>query len=71
MASLRVSLEASIKVLEKDDKEALSFFYLVGMLPSGIFEEELKDLWGPGWEVFTEKLLNYSLIQKKETDKAG
>lgn len=57
-----MSLEASIKVLAKEDKKALSFFYLVGMLPSGVFEDELKDIWGEGWEGCADKLFNYSLI---------
>jgi hypothetical protein len=41
VASLRLSLEASIKVLEKEDKESLRFFFLMGMLPGGVTEDEL------------------------------
>ncbi len=41
VASLRLSLEASISVL---DKESLSFFFLIGMLPGGIDENELDNI---------------------------
>ena len=45
VASLRVSLEASIKVLEKEDPQSLQFFFFIGMLPGGIEEEELNECW--------------------------
>jgi len=41
MASLRVSLEASVNVLRKDDHESLIVFYLIGLLPGGVNEEQL------------------------------
>lgn len=41
VASLRLSLEASIKILEKEDKECLRFFFFIGMLPGGVYEEDL------------------------------
>ena len=41
VASLRLSLEASIKVIDKEAKESLRFFFLMGLLPGGAFEEEL------------------------------
>lgn len=44
VASLRLSLEASIKILDKEDKKSLQFFFLIGMLPGGIKEEELSQL---------------------------
>lgn len=37
VASLRLSLEASIKILEKEDKVCLQFFFLIGMLPGGVY----------------------------------
>ena len=39
VASLRLSLEASIKMLEKENKESLQFFFFVGLLPGGIYED--------------------------------
>ena len=66
VASLRLSLEASIKILQKDDSESVQFFFMIGLLPGGIYETELMDMWGTGWERHIRNLVNYSLVQKKE-----
>jgi hypothetical protein len=39
VASLRMSLEASVRIVEKQSKESLSFFFMIGLLPSGINED--------------------------------
>ena len=49
VASLRLSLEASILILEKEDKESLDFFFLIGLLPGGVSSEDLTDIWGETW----------------------
>jgi hypothetical protein len=36
------------------------------MLPGGIFEEELGELWGPDYQKHVDKLMNLSLISKKD-----
>lgn len=36
------------------------------MLPGGVYEEDLAEIWGTGWERYVEKLLNLSLLSKKE-----
>jgi len=46
VASVRVSLEASLKFLERDSPETYRFFFLIGMLPGGILDFELEKLWG-------------------------
>ncbi|CDW71451.1 UNKNOWN [Stylonychia lemnae] len=66
VASLRVSLEASITVLQREDPSAYNFFFLIGMLPGGIEEDELVELWGPDYSKHIEILLNFSLIQRKD-----
>ena len=66
VASLRLSLEASIKILEKEDKEGLSFFFFIGMLPGGVTEEELLELWGDCYKKHLENLQNLSLISCKD-----
>ena len=66
VASLRLSLEASIKILEREDKEGLSFFFFIGMLPGGVSEEELEELWGDCYHKHLDNLLNLSLISKKD-----
>lgn len=66
VASLRLSLELSIKILEKENSQSVSFFFMIGLLPGGVYEYELKDLWGPDWEKHIQNLVNFSLVQKKE-----
>ena len=66
VASLRLSLEVSVKVLQKEEPEALNFFFFIGMLPGGIEEDELAELW-QDYKKPLELLMNFSLIQKKET----
>ncbi len=39
VASLRVSLEASLQVLEREDPDTYSFFYFLGLLPGGVSED--------------------------------
>ena len=68
VASLRLSLEASIKIMQKEDSESLQFFFFIGMLPGGIEEEELEQIWGPNSKKHIEQLVRFSLIQKKEGD---
>ena len=38
VASLRMSLEVSIKLLQKEDHDALKFFFFIGLLPGGVYE---------------------------------
>ncbi len=45
VASLCLSIEVSITVLQKEDTVALSLFYLIGLLPGGIFKDELVRIW--------------------------
>lgn len=66
VASLRLSLEVSIKSLEKENSQSLQFFFLIGLLPGGVYEQEFKDLWGIDWEKHIKLLCNYSLVQKKD-----
>lgn len=41
---------------------------MIGLLPAGIDEDQLDDLWGVDWEKEVTILLDYSLLQKKEID---
>lgn len=50
ISSLKISLEVSLKVLKKDSPESLEFFFLMGLLPGGVSEQELDELYGEGWE---------------------
>jgi hypothetical protein len=72
IASLCLSLEISVTILEKDDHDALAFFYLIGLLPGGIFKYELPSIWrktsesDPGYEAHVQTLMKLSLLQEKE-----
>ena len=41
---------------------------MIGLLPGGVSEEDLNDIWGDNWEQFADKLFNFSLLQKKESN---
>ena len=43
-SSLKLSLEMSIKNLQKTSPKALDLFKIIGLLPGGITEQELSDL---------------------------
>jgi hypothetical protein len=71
VASLCLSIEASIMMLQSDDVNSLSLFYLIGLLPGGIFKEELEHIWRKkgektGCEAFVDNLMKLSLVQIKE-----
>jgi hypothetical protein len=38
-------------ILEKEDKEGLSFFFLIGMMPGGAYSDELEAIYGPEWSL--------------------
>lgn len=45
VASLCLSLEASIAVLqEKNDERTIGLFFMIGLLPGGIFKNELSQI---------------------------
>lgn len=70
VASLRLSLEASLKFLSSEDNQSLRFFFLIGMLPGGVYEQELERIWGSDCNKHVEKLKNLSLISMKEIPNA-
>ncbi len=68
VASLCLSLEISVEILEKDDHDALAFFYLIGLMPGGIFKSELSHIWkknsdsDAGYEAHIDTLMKLSLM---------
>jgi len=66
VASLRVSLEASIQILEKEDAESYNFFFMLGMLPGGATGEELESMYGESWKLRIDTLFNLSLVTTKD-----
>ena len=65
LASLKVSVDTYIQYLYDSDPTALKMFNLIGLLPGGCSEEELTNLWGSDWVIYTEKLIRASLLLKK------
>jgi hypothetical protein len=45
LASLRISIYISIQMLQETDPVCMSLFYLLGMLPGGVTDDELGNLW--------------------------
>ena len=67
--SLRVSLELSIQRVNEIKPKALDFFGLIGLLPGGVSNEELFELWGDDtWEPLKEELIGASLLTYKAED---
>ena len=67
VASLCLSIEASIIMLKNEDQATLSFFYLIGLLPGGIMKDDVKNIWKEcdksiGSDYHIKKLKEVSLI---------
>ena len=68
-ASLRLSLEISIKNIKKDNSTALELFKFIGLLPGGVNQNELTELWGNSdWRDAKETLMKASLLIYRPAD---
>lgn len=68
-ASLRLSLEISIKNIIKRKPEALELFKFLGLLPGGVKQNELTDMWGNmSWKSYKESLIRASLLVFKPAE---
>ena len=66
LASLKVSLDTSIKHMLSIQPRAIKLFCLIGLLPGGCSEDDLTILWGKDdWLECADKLLIASLLIKK------
>ena len=69
-ASLRLSLDISIQNLKRNDIDSLNFFKFIGLLPGGVEEDELMQIWGDKrWEKYAEVLRKASLLVYKPAEK--
>ena len=68
VASLRVSLEASLTVLEREESETYSFFYMMGLLPGGITHKNLCKMNIENLDHKLETLEQYCLITRKDEE---
>jgi len=61
--SLRISLEISIQSLKKKKPKVLDLYMFIGLLPGGIKQKELTDMWGDNsWRSYKESLIRASLL---------
>jgi len=68
-ASLRMSLEVSIKNLQKTCPESLDLFKFIGLLPAGIDQSELDECWGDkNWIRLKVQLIKASMIVYKQSE---
>lgn len=69
-ASLRMSLDISIKNLQKKNEQALDLFKFIGLLPAGVSAAEMTSMWGDNtWKSHKEKLINASLLVYRQTER--
>lgn len=60
--SLRISLEISVRHLAETNPEALDLFKLLGLLPGGIKQFDLSEIYGSlGWKPLKDQLVKASL----------
>lgn len=68
-ASLRLSLEISIKNMKNTNLQALDLFMFIGLLPGGIKQPELNTLYGSlGFKAQKETLIRASLLVFKKNE---
>lgn len=68
-ASLRLSLDVSIRNLEKNKREALDLFKFIGLLPGGVKQNDLTSMWGDNtWRSYKESLIRASLLVFKTSE---
>ena len=46
--------------------EAVRLFILIGMMPAGIVDTDLEDIWGHSWHYLSKILIDRDLIRKKD-----
>ena len=68
MASLRLSLEASLHEVKRRRHLSHKFFLFVGLCPGGIRHKEIDEIWEGEWEQHAYTLLSKSLLIKTRPD---
>lgn len=66
---MKISLEVSINYIKKSKIEALDLFMLIGLLPGGIKQPELNELYGSNaWKSYKDSLIRASLLVYKPAE---
>lgn len=60
--ALKVSLNLSWTNLVERYEKAAIFFGMLGLLPCGVYNDELEWIWGSGWEKLANQLAKNSLL---------
>ena len=60
--SLKVSLELSWENLLERYEKAAVFFSMLGLLPCGVFQEDLDWIYGSNWDKLANQLVKSSLL---------
>jgi hypothetical protein len=68
-ASLRMSLDVSVCNLQRHTPAALELFKLMGLLPGGLRQSELTELWGDAsWSGLKHQLMRASMLVYKPAE---
>lgn len=54
-----------MNLYEKEPK-AVNLYILIGMMPAGVVDVDLEELWGIHWNNLAKLLIDRDLIRKKE-----
>lgn len=70
LASLNVCLQISVQILVESDPACLKLFFLLSMLPGGVTEDELTQLWDSikeitPWHSAILLLENHKLVERR------
>jgi len=66
MNSMKISLDLSLQYVREKDLDAVRLFGLLGLLPGGIEQIDLDQIWGSTWIHHASILFRFSLIIKRE-----
>lgn len=65
-----MSLNISINHIKKVNSKALDLYMMIGLLPAGIKQGELTELWGStDWKPLKQQLINSSMLVYRPTEK--
>jgi len=66
LTSLVISLNASFNHIRATSQDSARLFTVMGLLPSGVFSEDLEKIWGDTWRGAMDNLVRASLVERLE-----
>jgi len=67
MHSLKLSLSLSLERVKTRNPDSVKFFKMMGLFPSGAYNEEMKTFWGANYKEHINNLQDVSLLVRRET----